>query len=119
MLKINDLTNTLSTTWDSLSQGWDHLINNASNALTHFASHDDKSKTDNTPSYSPNWGLISADLFDDIQLTVDQQATVEDAAVRKFALVLKRLSLAAQEENKKVKSGGGYCFSLFFSTFTK
>lgn len=65
MLKINDLTNTLSRTWDSLSQGWNHLINNASDALTHFASHDDKSKTDNTPSSSPNWGLISADLFDD------------------------------------------------------
>jgi hypothetical protein len=24
MLKINDLTNTLSRTWDSVSQGWNH-----------------------------------------------------------------------------------------------
>jgi HSP20 family protein len=65
MLEINDLTNTLSRTWDSISQGWNHLINNASNALTHFGAHDDKSKVDKAPSSSPRWGLISADLFDD------------------------------------------------------
>jgi len=65
MLKINDLNNSLSRTWETVSQGWNHLINNTSNALTQFMSNDDKKKTDNVPVSSPRWGLISADLYDD------------------------------------------------------
>jgi len=65
MLKINDLNNSLSRTWETVSQGWNHLINNTSNALTQFMSSDDKKKTDNVPVSSPRWGLISADLYDD------------------------------------------------------
>ncbi len=65
MLKINDLNNGLSRTWETVSQGWNHLINNTSNALTQFMSSDDKKKTDNIPVSSPRWGLISADLYDD------------------------------------------------------
>ncbi len=64
MFKIDNLTNSLSRTWDTISQGWNHLINNASNALTRFISSDDKEKADNVPSSSPKWGLISADLYD-------------------------------------------------------
>ena len=64
MFKIDNLTNSLSRTWDTISQGWNHLINNASNALTRFISSDDKEKADNVPSSSPQWGLISADLYD-------------------------------------------------------
>ena len=65
MFKNNDLTNSLSRTWNTVSQGWNHLIHNVSNALTHFSIHDDKNKADNSPYASPNWGLISADLYDD------------------------------------------------------
>lgn len=65
MLKINDLTDRFSRTWDTISQGWNHLIQKASNALTPFTAHDDKNKADNSPSASPHWGLISADLYDD------------------------------------------------------
>ena len=64
MFKIDNLTNSLSRTWDSISQGWNHLINNASNALTQYASSNNKEKADEVPASSPHWGLISADLYD-------------------------------------------------------
>jgi len=70
MLNMNDLTHSLSRTWGTVNQGWNHLIRNASDALTHFTAHNDKSKTDNGDSASPHWGLISADLYDDADKVV-------------------------------------------------
>jgi len=65
MFRMNDLSNSLSRTWETVSQGWNHLINNASNALTQFVSSDDKEKAENVPASSPRWGLISADMYDE------------------------------------------------------
>jgi len=65
MLRMNNLSNSLSKTWETVSQGWNHLINNASNALTQFVSSDDKEKAENVPTSSPRWGLISADMYDE------------------------------------------------------
>ncbi len=64
MFNFDHITDGLSRTWESLSQGWKHLIDNTSNALTHFISSDDKQKADKVPSASPHWGLISADMYD-------------------------------------------------------
>ncbi len=64
MFNINNLSNSLSNTWETVSHGWNHLINNASSALTHFISSEDKETANNVPSSSPRWGLISADLYD-------------------------------------------------------
>lgn len=64
MLNMNELTNSLSRTWDSVSQGWHHLISRAENALTRFRS-DNAGKSENIPAQSPRWGLLSADVFDD------------------------------------------------------
>ncbi len=63
MSKINALTDSLSRTWESVSQGWNHLISRAENALTRFYS-DDKQAYD-IPAQSPKWGLMNADMFDD------------------------------------------------------
>jgi len=63
MLKIDDLSDSLSRTWDTVSQGWNHLIRRAENALTHFQS--DNEKGENIPINSPRWGLLNADMFDD------------------------------------------------------
>lgn len=65
MLKMNNLTNGLSRTWETLSHGWNDLINNASNALTQFVSSDNKEKADKVPASSPRWGLMSVDMYDD------------------------------------------------------
>jgi len=81
MFNIENLSNSLSRTWDSISQGWNHLINNASNALTRFISSDDKEKADNVPSSSPKWGLISADLYDSsdrVVVTVEAPGLTND-----------------------------------------
>jgi HSP20 family protein len=63
MLKMNDLTDNLSRTWEAVSQGWVHLINRAESALTHFRSDERSDKE--IPALSPRWGLINVDLFDD------------------------------------------------------
>lgn len=109
MLEINDLTNTLSRTWGSISQGWNHLINNASNALTHFGSHDDKSKEDNTPSSSPRWGLISADLFDDADkliVTLEAPGLVNDDF--DINIVDNVLTISGEKRFQREQSKGEY-----------
>ncbi len=67
MLTMNDLSHSLSRTWETVSHGWSHLISNASNALTQFVSSDDEKKAKNVPADSPKWGLMSVDMFDDAE----------------------------------------------------
>jgi HSP20 family protein len=63
MFTINKLGDSLNRTWESVSHGWNHLMNRAGNALTHFTGKDDEQ--DDTPVQSPHWGLMSAEVFDD------------------------------------------------------
>jgi HSP20 family protein len=65
MMKINDLTNSLNRTWESISHGWNQLINRAGNALTHFRRGDEQDRNNTIPVQSPHWGLLNADVFDD------------------------------------------------------
>lgn len=69
MFTMNDIGESLNRTWDSMSHGWDHLINRAGNSLTHFSGRDEKSE-DQTPIQSPRWGLMSAEVFDDADKVV-------------------------------------------------
>ncbi len=66
MLKMRDVTEGLNRTWDTLSEGWNHLVSRAGRALTPFR-RDDKDKA---PKGSPSWGLLSADVFDDADKVV-------------------------------------------------
>lgn len=68
MFSINDLTDSVSRTWESLSQGWRHLINRAEKALTRFGSDDQQNS--NIPVQSPRWGLINADVYDDAEKVI-------------------------------------------------
>lgn len=63
MLTAHDIAHSLSHTWDSVSQGWQHLVNRAAHALTYFRSDGDNNP--DVPAASPKWGLLSADVFDD------------------------------------------------------
>lgn len=47
--------------------------------------------------------LASSAYFDDVHLTVDQEANSGGVSVRKFALTFRRLTLAEQEANKKAE----------------
>lgn len=64
MFTMNELGDSLNRTWESVSHGWNQLMNRAGNALTHF-SGDDKDSENHTPMQSPRWGLMSAEVFDD------------------------------------------------------
>ncbi len=63
MLKMSDVANSLNRTWESLGEGWSHLVNRAGKALTRFRASDDAKGA--APAASPQWGLLSADVFDD------------------------------------------------------
>lgn len=69
-MKMHDLTEGLNRTWHSVTDGWNHLIHRAGNALTHFKGDNAK-----TPVQSPSWGLLSADVYDDAdKITVKLEA---------------------------------------------
>ncbi len=63
-MNVNNITNSLSRTWDTISHGWSQLISRASNALTQFVASDDKN-SENLPVTGSRWGLLSADIYDD------------------------------------------------------
>lgn len=62
MISLDNVSKTFSRTWDSISNGWNHLVHRASNALTHFHG---KEEDDHESAGVTRWGLISADIYDD------------------------------------------------------
>lgn len=63
MFTMSDLGDSLNRSWESVSHGWNQLMDRAGNALTHFTSKENEE--DYTPIKSPRWGLMSGELFDD------------------------------------------------------
>ena len=66
MSTLEDLRGGVARLWDSLAEGWRHLVSRASGALTRF--HPNKSKENKgVPEVirGSEWGLLAADLFDD------------------------------------------------------
>lgn len=63
MFNMNELSDGLNKTWDSVTRGWHQLMDRAGNALTQFTEH--SGDRDKSPVSSPKWGLMSADLFDE------------------------------------------------------
>jgi len=61
MISLDNVSRTFDRTWDSVSSGWSHLVNRASNALTRFHGKD----VDEDVAGVTRWGLLSADVFDD------------------------------------------------------
>lgn len=109
MFRMNDLSNSLSRTWETVSQGWNHLINNASNALTQFISSDDKKKADNVPASSPRWGLISADLYDDAdKVVVKLEAPGLDNDDFDINIVDNILTVSGEKQFQQEKTQGNY-----------
>jgi len=62
MIGLENVSKTFSRTWDSINNGWNHLVHRASNALTRFHGKDDEK---HEAAGFTRWGLISADIFDD------------------------------------------------------
>ncbi len=71
MSTLEDLRGGIARFWDSVAEGWRHLISRASGALTRFH----PSKPDERGGVlevvrSSEWGLLAADLFDDSEKVV-------------------------------------------------
>ena len=65
MSTLEELRGGIGRFWDSLAEGWRHLVSRASGALTRFRSSS-SSQADLPELVRGNeWGLLAADLFDD------------------------------------------------------
>tara|TARA_R110002111_G_C6006607_1_gene374035 strand:+ start:6240 stop:6719 length:480 start_codon:yes stop_codon:yes gene_type:complete len=107
MLKMNDLTNSLSRTWESVSQGWHHLISRAENALTHFRSDTENDK--DIPAQSPRWGLINADVFDDTdKIVVKLEAPGLDTDDFDISVVDNILTISGEKRFQNEQTKGEY-----------
>jgi len=66
MSTLEDLRGGITRFWDSVADGWQHLVSRASGALTRFRpsqSKDNASLPDTIR--NSEWGLLAADLLDD------------------------------------------------------
>jgi HSP20 family protein len=70
-MRVDDLKESLNTFWDNLSEGWRHLRQSASNALTRFKPGDTTglpaaSEVDDA-FYLPwrGWSMLDSDVFED------------------------------------------------------
>ncbi|MCK4710770.1 MAG: Hsp20/alpha crystallin family protein [Gammaproteobacteria bacterium] len=68
MFNMSNLGESLNRSWESVSHGWDQLMGRAGNALTHFSSK--QSEHDDAPVKTPNWSLMSCEVFDDADKVV-------------------------------------------------
>lgn len=106
-MSMHDLTESLGRTWESVSQGWKHLISRAGNALTHFGKSGQKE--DNIPVRSPRWGLLSVDLFDDAdKLVVKLEVPGLSAADFDISVVDNILSISGEKHFERQESKGEY-----------
>ncbi len=102
MINLDNVSKTFNRTWESVSQGWNHLVHRASNALTLFHSKED----DNSPAGVTRWGLLSADIFDDndkVVVTLEAPGMVEndfDISIIENVLYIKGEKHFEREESK-------------------
>ncbi len=66
MSTLEDIRGGMNRLWDSLTEGWRHLVSRASGALTHFKPGK-SSGGNNVPVTvkGSEWGLLAADLYED------------------------------------------------------
>ncbi len=107
-MRMSDLSNRLNRTWESLSEGWSHLMNRAGNALTHFRpgkSAEEKS----LPAGTPSWGLLSANVFDDAdKIVVELEAPGLNADDFDVNVVENVLIVSGEKHFEKEETKGDY-----------
>ena len=66
MSTLAEVRGGINRLWDSLTEGWRHLVSNASGALTRFRPAKSKQGSDLPDVIKSNeWGLLAVDLYDD------------------------------------------------------
>ena len=111
MATLQQVRENLGRTWDQLSEGWRHLLDRASGALTKFSPVHHSSGKD-ADDYIPvswqgiRWGLMAADVFDDDDRVVvkleapDMDANDFNIEVRGDMLVVRGEKKFSREQNR-------------------
>lgn len=106
MIALDNLSKNFNRTWDSISNGWNHLIHRASHALTPFYAKDEEEES---KAGVTRWGLLSADMYDDddkVVVTIEAPGMEEgnfDISVIENVLYIKGEKHFEREQTK-----GGY-----------
>ena len=105
-MKMHELTEGLSRTWESVTDGWNHLVHRAGNALTHFSSDHNQ----DMPAVSgASWGLLSADVYDDAnRITVRVEAPGLDADDFDINVVNNVLVISGEKRYEHNETAGEY-----------
>jgi len=106
MIRLDDVSKTFNRTWDSISNGWNHLVHRASNALTRFhVNNEDESEEAGTT----RWGLLSADIYDDDDKVI---VTIEAPGMQEedfdISVVDNVLYVKGEKRFEREKTEGGY-----------
>ncbi len=106
MIGLDDVSKTFNRTWDSISNGWNHLVHRASNALTRFHSKDED---ENESAGVTRWGLISADIYDDDdKVVVSLEAPGMQEGDFDISVIDNVLYVKGEKHFEREKTEGGY-----------
>jgi HSP20 family protein len=106
MIGLDNVSKTFNRTWDSISNGWNHLVHRASNALTRFHGKDED---ENESAGVTRWGLISADIYDDDdKVVVNLEAPGMQEGDFDISVVDNVLYVKGEKHFFREKNEGGY-----------
>ena len=109
MSTLQQLREDVSHSWMNLVQGWKHLSDRASGALTKFIpvrKNDEQGNPLSMNSYSAGWGLMAAEVYDDddkviVKLEVPGMDSDDfDIQVRSDVLIVRGEKKFQREQNK-------------------
>ncbi len=110
MSTLEDLRGGLTRFWDSLAEGWRHLVAHASGALTRFHPSKPKEKGGLPKAvHGSEWGLLAADLSDDGEKVVvrleapGMELEDFDVAIHDGVLIVR-----GEKHYQNERSEGGY-----------
>lgn len=106
MIALDNVSKTFNRTWDSISNGWNHLVHRASDALTRFHGKDtdEESHADVT-----RWGLLSADVYDnDDNVIVNIEAPGMQESDFELSVIDNVLYVKGEKHFSREKTEGGY-----------
>ncbi len=105
MIGLENVSKTFDRTWDSISNGWRHLISRASNALTRFYSKDESDSDRDVT----RWGLLSADAYDnDDKVVITIEAPGMSEADFDISVVDNVLYVKGEKQFIKEEKQSGY-----------
>ncbi len=106
MNALDNVSKTFTRTWDSISNGWNHLVHRASDALTRFHGKDEDE--DSTAGVT-RWGLLSADVYDDDdKVIVTIEAPGMEESDFNISVVDNVLYIKGEKHFSKEKTEGDY-----------